>query len=319
MATTYDYSKAPVVLGRLTREITVAGLPEPEGMTWNSGETPYDLHITFTNPLDAGQQTTLDNTVTAHNGSIGSVIFPQPRLRVEGARLTWVANDQVKIGTVGEVSAVDDYEGRGVIAWTGELPLIMPTDLDTGAEAPSADYAVYAIADSTRFNPVKGLYSTANPTPAAIPQGYDLYRRIGWISNKADSNFRKVIQTLEGNVRCYWYDEDEGTLRVLDGGSATSYTEVDFSALVPPGARDVHCLLALKTGLAGSAGDDLRLRPLGFTADPPAWRTQLAEISDTNDRRYYLLPLDAAQKAEYKVTRADNSAKISVMGFYDRV
>jgi len=69
MSTTYDYLKAaPVNVDALLHEIDAAGLPAPEGVTWNEDETPTNMHITFENPLDSTQQTTLAGVVTAHTG-----------------------------------------------------------------------------------------------------------------------------------------------------------------------------------------------------------------------------------------------------------
>jgi hypothetical protein len=63
---TYDFNKATVNIQHLEEEIVSAGLPAPDYSISNAGETPNNLHITFTDALDAGQQTTLSNTVTSH-------------------------------------------------------------------------------------------------------------------------------------------------------------------------------------------------------------------------------------------------------------
>lgn len=69
MSTTYNYTKAaPVNVDALLHEIEDAGLPAPEEVTWNRDETPTNMHITFENPLDSTQQTTLAGVVSAHTG-----------------------------------------------------------------------------------------------------------------------------------------------------------------------------------------------------------------------------------------------------------
>ena len=69
MSTTYDFLKAfPVNIDALGHEITAEALPEAEKIQWNEDETPNNLHITFENPLDSGQQTALAGVVLAHTG-----------------------------------------------------------------------------------------------------------------------------------------------------------------------------------------------------------------------------------------------------------
>lgn len=92
MSTTYDYNKSPVNVDALTHEIDAAGLPDPEGITYNSDQTPYNLHITFTSALDSGQETTLNTTVSNHTGDpwvyppTDLNYFMQPDVQVEDPR-----------------------------------------------------------------------------------------------------------------------------------------------------------------------------------------------------------------------------------------
>jgi len=71
MATTYDYDKSPVNIQKLKLEILedetiVKTLNE---ITYNVGEEPNDLHITFNSALDGGEETALDSLVAAHDGN----------------------------------------------------------------------------------------------------------------------------------------------------------------------------------------------------------------------------------------------------------
>ena len=71
MSQTYDYNKTPVNVPRLQAEILADETIEKtlESGTYNVGETPNKLHITFDEALTSGEETALDTVVTDHNGT----------------------------------------------------------------------------------------------------------------------------------------------------------------------------------------------------------------------------------------------------------
>lgn len=71
MSETYDYSKASINVPRLTLEIEADETIEKtlDGISHNVGETPNDLHITFSEALTAGEITALDGIVVVHTGT----------------------------------------------------------------------------------------------------------------------------------------------------------------------------------------------------------------------------------------------------------
>lgn len=71
MTEIYDYDKSPVNVPRLTLEIEAEETIEKtlEGITYNVGETPNNLHISFAEALTQGEQDALDTVVSTHGGS----------------------------------------------------------------------------------------------------------------------------------------------------------------------------------------------------------------------------------------------------------
>lgn len=110
--------------------------------------------------------------------------------------------------------------------------------LDTGAEAPSTWYATWVIAkeDAT----VASLLSTSFTAPT-LPSDYVFKGLVGAIRNNGSSNFLSYFQT--GNRF-----SQEG-VNIVSAGTATSFTSVDLSGVVPPVATECTFYWLLDTAV----------------------------------------------------------------------
>lgn len=313
---TYDYSKDPVVISRLLREIDAAGLPAPTGIVHNSGETPNDLHITFSSDLDSGQQTTLGTVVTNHNGSAGSIVFPAERDYIERADAAWVSASQLKIGKSGKLSVLDDQDGNGRFSWTGELTADITASgaggLDTGSEAVSTWYYLWAIADSTLLNAVAAMLSASASNPT-LPAGYDLKRPLWADRNNDSGDFLRFEQLGRGARRSNWYIENPTALTVLDGGNATTWAEIDLTALVPPFVRSATFLVKFATGQGGGVADIGEFRPKGVTY--PVFQTGAGAKSNSPIISQFTIPVPPNGLLEYRVSGSANSLTLILQGW----
>jgi len=313
---TYDYSKDPVVISRLLREIEVAGLPTPTGINHNSGETPYDLHITFSVTLDSGQETTLGTVVTNHTGTTGSIVFPSERGYIDRADASWVSASQLSLGKSGKVSVVDDTEGNGRFSWSGALTADITTSgaggLDTGSEALNTWYYLWSIADSTLLNAVAAMFSASSTNPL-MPAGYDLKRALWAGRNNGSGDFIRFEQLGQNSRRTNWYIEDPVNLTVLDGGSATAWTEIDLSALVPSVVRSGIFLVKFATGQAGSSAHIGEFRPKGVTY--PVFQVGSGVKSNDPTISQFVIPLPASGLLEYRVSNGANSLTLILLGW----
>lgn len=316
MATTYDYSKTPVNGHRLENEIVKAGLPAPSYVTWNSAETPYNLHITFASALDAGQQTTLAGVVTAHVGSAGTYIQPTGGMGVSGCRLAWDTTATVKIGRTGVISRAGDVNGDGEIAFSGRLTVDITASgangLDAGSVAANTWYAVYVISDSTELKQQAGLFSLSATSPT-LPAGYDRYRRIGWVPTDGSSQIRRFFCQGEDSRRQYVFDAEVTALQVLSGGNATSWTQINLSSFVPSTVEIVQLLAEVSSNSTNEFG---MCRPYGSTVTYSVFALRTGVLKGA--REIWFMPCPS-QKIDYKVKASGDSMDIFVAGFVDDI
>lgn len=103
--------------------------------------------------------------------------------------------------------------------------------VDLAAVTTSSIYALYIIGDSTAYKTTACLASL-NATTPSLPEGYDMFRRIGWIFSDGSSHIIKFWQIggSGGGRLMYW----DVAVSVLSGGTSTTYANVDLSTAVPP-------------------------------------------------------------------------------------
>lgn len=103
--------------------------------------------------------------------------------------------------------------------------------VDQAAFQASKFYAVYVIADSTKYNPVAGLFALKDAVPV-LPYGYDMYRRLGWVKTEGASNILKFYQYGTGETRTIWYDSPYQIGNFV-AGAPPAYAPVDLSPAIP--------------------------------------------------------------------------------------
>ena len=147
-------------------------------------------------------------------------------------------------------------------ASTASLAAAGAEGLDTGSEATGTWYYVYAIGDSTGANTAKAMFSLHVSSPT-MPSGYDVFRRIQAIHNDGSGNIIAFVARGKGTNRYTFWNTDHQSAhrKVLSGGLATSFTDVDCSAAIPPTTTDIS--LYVTHGI-GSGRVDLRTNGSAF-------------------------------------------------------
>jgi len=186
--------------------------------------------------------------------------------------------------------------------------------LDTGSEAADTWYAIYVIGDTSGANSTAGLLSADGESPT-LPSGYNVFRRIGWARNNSSSNLIRFIQTGHSRERSVWYDEGKSNLKVLDGGSATDFTTVDLSSVVPSSAESVILITQYRFGSGGDSGDIMKLRPGGFSVTDPCCRVSAGATAGQNVYSQVALPFYEDPEIDYCVTSSNNFATLYVAGY----
>lgn len=181
----------------------------------------------------------------------GNVLCPHENLKLDWATVATftVTADRLELRNVsGDRKVITSLSATVNMATSGAL------GLDTGAEANSTWYHVWAIAKSDGTKSVVVSTSSSAPT---LPTGYTFYGYIGAVYNNSSGNLLTFIQR---GVRV-----GIEPLRVVNVGTATSRTSFSLAAVVPPTAFsvdcNVRCTRAGSTGVAfivvtPSSGDD---------------------------------------------------------------
>jgi hypothetical protein len=160
---------------------------------------------------------------------------------IRGMNLSYVSATTVSVGA-GEIACYN--ADKSVIKFRKNTTATNVTfaDIDTGSEAPSTNYYVYAVADADTETVVFKI-----STSATSPTGVTYYRRIGMFYNNSSSNIESVtnesIAILTGTIahggtiplpngysaeQCKWlvsantlreYDTIGGTLTTREGWS----------------------------------------------------------------------------------------------------
>lgn len=236
-----------------------------------------------------------------------------------GATLAYIGSDQVSLGTASQDSQVSDSTGAFAFKWHGVLTATISTSgaggLDTGSETADTWYAVHAIADTSGTNAPDVLFSLSATVPT-MPSGYDVFRRLGWARSDSGSDFLEFLQVWNGTTRRLVYDEDSPTMRVLNNGAATTYTDINLSAFVPPTAVNVMIDRRFEVN-TGAAGDALRMRPDGFGGGS-LWQFGPGVVSTAKAKGNVEIPCPG-QIIEYRVDNANNLATLSVSGYDDQL
>jgi hypothetical protein len=184
--------------------------------------------------------------------------------------------------------------------------------IDTGALAASKMYAVYMIADSHYNLPISGIITLATNSSPLLPSGYDSSRLIGYWPTNASSQFLLGYVSGNGATLLFTYDAPQAT--AITAGSATTYTAIDLTGLVP--ALDNIPVLVQATITPSVAGQTLKLQPAGATGDAVTIVGQVAMIALTQTNIVDAKLASSLAKIAYKVSAAGAAAAINVAGFY---
>ncbi len=190
--------------------------------------------------------------------------------------------------------------------------------LDSGTIANNTLYAVYAIGSSSNQigngqpyseYPGVAMLSTNFTTPV-LPQGYDMFRRIGAVRTNGSAAILAFQQVGSGESRHMHYDVALATS--ITAGASATYVAVATSGLVPAIDTDVDFL----TVFTPTAGDDtVNLSYSGVgTVGQAVMSGSVAAVAKAG---VLSCPQKAASGIFYKVT--GSATAISVAGYVDQL
>lgn len=192
--------------------------------------------------------------------------------------------------------------------------IVGPNGMARAVMAANTSYYVFVIGDSNQKNPTAGLLDTAQ-FGVQLPNGYDMYRRVGFIHTDGSANILSFYQTGCGVERTYFYDV---IANCLTGGNATTFTPIQLNTntgIFP--ANSFHGLVYLDvTYTPAAAANIAQFLPAGSTATTGMVRfgtgvaaTQIGQVCVP------YRTLGGVPQIQYKVTAGGDSLTLSVAGY----
>ena len=237
-------------------------------------------------------------------------VIQKPTMYVNGLLTSFVSTTEVAIasGAARDLTNVADIEldGSGVVI---DTTVIGANGLDDGLLTASSWYRVFVIGDSTLEEPGVGIISL-NDVPT-LPDGYDVYRRVGWIRLNGASQILQFSHLGAGDSRTFVWEDG---VSVLSSGAAVAFTPVNISAGMPPLLLG-SVVFNVGYGSNG-AGTEAVLRPLGSLAVPAT----LPKISGpvAGQTAFSQLRVNAVEnQIEYIVTNGADSLDLHLYSYDD--
>jgi hypothetical protein len=196
---------------------------------------------------------------------------------------------------------------------SGSLTLTMTNSaginsIDASTMAANTWYYVYVI-----FNPstatVASLGSLSSTAPT-LPAGYTHKRRVGSFRATSTTVIRKFQEFSNGNI---YY---ESAITALSTGTATTYTDVDCSTMLPPTSRIAFAQYIRPYDADGSSAS-CYLRAKGCTDGIiiSLWTSGTLAYA----RLASAFPVDSSQIFQYYQEADDSSVDITLIGYQDNL
>ena len=251
---------------------------------------------------------TLDEFM-ARQGYVYAPLAPEsgnPRGYVRGFPTTWASASSVVVGAGDCRSSDNDLDIVLAAPVVVDIATSGPGGLDVGAEAASAWYFLYVVADSAGASPTTGLISASAAAPT-LPAGYDKFRRVGSVRNAA-GNFRDFAAYGSGEDRSVQYRDAVTTRQVVAGGAAVAVTPVACGGLIPPTSRMGRFQFAQRGTVAVNLYDD--------PANAPA---VMQRILSPNGDIADLFRTSAAREIAYANVAAGGLVDVWVTGYEETI
>ena len=323
---------ATVTAGTLAAQFLVGGAVVAT-VTLNTTDTVFKVDSATTPVVPAGSKievqfvkTGLTLSATPCNVGLRAFVSLSTSINQLGEqtpiKMAWVANGQVSLSAkTGSLMALNFNDGRQRLH-SGTLTFDFANGtgangLDTGAEAASTWYYLYAVPAGVGDFMLKA--STTSPVGGGGPTGQTVWKYIGAFRNNASSNIFSFFQ----DGRTFWFTANDPT-RGLDGpqpaamphngnnfggyvaGSQTAYTEYSIADTVPATACLWHFTGYITRHTFQGFTLWIYLTPQG--GGNLHW-TQY--MGDTANHRYYMrgtVPLPTATKSIGYYIGSDNGS-----------
>lgn len=252
--------------------------------------------------------------MTTNQYSMGVPILNQPYLDINDLEITVASNTTLSVGTGIARDSTNSFDIPLNAVTTLNMAVQGVNGLDTGTFAEASQYYIYLIADPTLNNVPAVIASLSNTVPF-LPQGYSIYRWIGFEQTAGGSAaFLARYVTGNGNVRKHYWD---APISVLSGGTATSATAVDLAGAIPTSTQAANILPVLfdVSFTPASAGDKVTLVPGGSSSTTGASLSAVAVHAQTGQLTVAAVQVSNDPQIKYINSASSGSTTLLVQGF----
>ncbi len=214
------------------------------------------------------------------------------------------SNPTYQVDVAAAAIVLEDSSGNakrfGTLAETVDITASGANGLDTGSEAASTWYHIWAIGKSD--GTLDALVSTSSTAPT-LPEGYTYKGYLGAVYNNGSSNI----------ITFHQYNNDVSIMEtgVLAGGTQSSYTSVSLAAAVPPTAKTVTGFLSAVGGASTAPAAYLAATSAGISA----MTVQSNAANNSTFTAFITMKLVEAQTVYYKNLATGGSVYLYVSQF----
>lgn len=256
---------------------------------------------------DGVESVAMDATIlTKCNISIVSASGGTPLGYTSNVTVEQTGNNTVHVG--GEYAVLADDAGTSRTSVT-TINVTADVSASVGANGPDRSgidtssrwFDVYLIHNGSTLS---SLIVPAGSTPV-MPSGYTMSLFVSPARNNSGSNLVPFIYDTQ--KKTFDYRDDDSNLLAVNGGTATSWTAIDMSALCPPRARWAYMLIQL----SGTSNGGAQMRETGVS-------TQIWDVASGTARYNHIamIPISQARSIDYQLSGAGSPSLIAaVMGF----
>lgn len=220
----------------------------------------------------------------------------------------------IAVGQARDSTNVNDITLSTAVVING-LTFGVANGVDIAALVASSFYAVFVIGDSNDVKTTAGLLSLSATAPA-LPVGYDMFRRIGYVLTDSSAHILKFWQYGSGAGRRMYYDTPIATPAIT---TATTYSSQSLAAGIPAMACDT---ILKVTFTPNTATDIVQMAPYG--SSPTTAMIAFGYGSDAAVAQVGMATVPCALNSSvptitHKETSASDALVIAVSGYVDNL
>lgn len=228
--------------------------------------------------------------------------------------LSYVSATTVQVGIGATRDKDDSWCINLAAAKNADITVSGKGGLDTGSEAGDTWYAVHVIGDTDEVNSPDTLLSLSRTAPT-LPEGYNVFRFVGWVRNDGSSNFVPFHQIGMGKERAHYIDAARAGFNPLTDGGSQSMATVALASYIPPTAMEVILDAEFEPA---SNGDYAALSHGDSTVATADQITRIGPGVGANNIYANLgirIPVNSSQEIKYGQSAAQNDLTLFVRGY----